>query len=1401
MLKDFYKDNGIPESEWMPLEKDIVIVAPSKEYDVKPVLDRIGLSKYEVAVTWLKEGVDIFSEIEAVAPKLVLQADEMTCEGYDVVRSDEDVSQDVLDKVGAAVADAFVGLHHHDEFSIKDGLGTVDQLMKLLKAQRRSFCAVTNHGSVGGWIKQYNACRKAGIKAIFGMETYVSNYRGDDPEQKKLHRSANHLVLLARTKEGFDNIIRIHNDAQMNGFYYTPRSNHEAFKRWGKGVVASSACMAGEIPRLLMAGEKDKAKEVWEFYSSVFDRFYVELQIIESEDQRETNRRLIEFAREVGAPLLLTNDSHYLEPEHSETHDLLMCMRQGKTILDKIEDKEDVWNFDVKNLYYRNADQMWETFVSGYVDGAGVQRSPFLDEVFTQEVFLEAQANTRELAKEVEDTVLDSSIKLPKLYPDGKEVLKAKANEGLKRRWVKKVEREAKEAIEKGLPAKTSLERDEEFKRYAERMRHEFRVITKLGWTDYFLIMEKIISETVKRHGEWAVGYGRGSAAGSLISYCLGLTDVDPMKWGLMFERFLDEGRPDPPDIDTDFDPRIRDWVKKHIVETFGVDNVCSIGTYQTYRTRAVILDVARALGLDLGEASSVTKRIDPLRSFEDEDGEDTKVDKMEFDELCEHYEELKAYFETYPDVKRHAEILRNQVKNMGKHAGGVIISDLSLKDRIPVLYDKAQGDERQVISAWAESGNTSELSAVGLVKYDILGLNNLQVISDCVELVRKHHPSACDKVKRDNIPISDEMSIEQTIEDAVGIFQLENPSTKGVIREVRMKSLDDVAAVTSLIRPGPKDMDMHMMYARRKNGEPYDMPEFLRKILLDTYGVMTYQEQAMKISQELCGFTGPEANKLRKACGKKLKELMAEQREKFISRAQPRVDAGDISAEEVEQIWNNIESFAGYAFNKSHAICYSAISTVEMWLKANYRVEFMTALINNTKLGKKKHGSEDMLVDYVNYARRKDMVVVGPDVNRSKEEFIIDNGAIRFSIGHVKNVAGSAKTVVENAPYDGIRDFYDRVKTETEGESGKKTVRRVNKKVVESLIASGAFDWASGKKTTAEKRNELMAEYYRVRKEKEAPEEKSEEKWEELEKEMVGLCFSRQTLCEQYKEFLEQKRQEEKEKKGGRWRRLSDLDELKRVVAFGQVEKIIPTRSKSGNQRYDVFLTDGVDTIRFMVFTSAMQYFKDVCKSGYVVGVPLDRFDDGGNRFYDDKDTVKVVEKNRPLVSTVKPPRLLKEFLDGSRVLFDPEKGSFDEFYVYVERPDSCGTRLTEDRESFSMLKRMGDKYGNQTVYDDFVGIYKKTGREWKEEVSKEITEISKKYAPMETDVDVLFSALYAMMIAEENKINAPNKKRVKRLGVHQVLMEGMGAEEAADFSRGRTASWIGEECKKRGF
>lgn len=669
-------------------KSDIIIILPDKEYNLKIVNEKLFLDKIEYDITYPK------SNNKEKAYNLIMRdiagyklAIQFECEWSRKLSwyREGKTSPDLKEKIEKIRGYNFVNLHHHDDYSVRDGLGTVGQLVDLLQARNHKFCCVSNHGSVGGWITQYITCKKNNIKPIFSMEAYVNNYRGKDPELMKQNRSNYHLNLIVRTEEGYRNLIKVHNDAQLNGFYYKPRCDHENLKKYGKGIIGLSSCLAGEINSLLQDGNKEEAKRIYEFYKEAFDDFYLEMTMIDMDEQVEANKKLIEFVKEVNGKLVVTLDSHYLYSEYNQTHEILLLIKSRKTLNDKAEKPEEVWQFSAKDLFYRSEEQLRELWNKKYKS-----------EIFTEDILNEAILNTRRICLQCEHVKIESPYKLPKLYENANEELRKHTIEGLKNR---------------------GLDKNEE---YVKRIEYELDIIIKMGLSDYFLIVEKIVKDAIEKFGELATGFGRGSAAGSCVSYCLKITDIDPIEHNLLFERFLEISRNDMPDIDLDFRPDVRDWVKQHIVELFGESNTCSIGTYQRYKTKAVIIDVARTFNLDVWEAMGVTKKLESRISIE-EDGveEDHFIDTLEFEELYEHFPELKAYFEKYPDVLRHAKILRNQVKNMGKHAGGMIISNLNLQDYIPVIRDK----DGEIIAAWSEGQATHELSYVGLVKFDILGL------------------------------------------------------------------------------------------------------------------------------------------------------------------------------------------------------------------------------------------------------------------------------------------------------------------------------------------------------------------------------------------------------------------------------------------------------------------------------------------------------------------------------------------------------------------------------------------------------------------------------------------------------------------------------------------------------
>jgi len=476
--------------------KKILIVKPNKEYDGSKELKEMCIDKREVSFTYPKPDVDLVSEAYASGADLVIQIGSRQTRKLRYYEGmDDTLRKDIFN----CVEDKFFNYHHHDEYSWRDALETVGRYDKetkkwkglagLLLAQNRKFMSVTNHGGIAGWIKQSQVCDETGIKPIYGLEAYYSNYRGEDPEQKKLNRSANHLILLAKNIEGYYNIIKIHNDAQLNGFYYSPRTCDEALKKYGKGIVATSACFAGELAQLVMADKWEEAKERYRFYESCFDKFFIEIQLIEMKEQKEVNRRLIKLAGEVGAELTIGIDSHYLYPEHSETHELMMCIRQGRTIQDLQKEDDDTWKFTVKNLFYRNYEQILDLFTTGFIDNEGEHVEPYEDDVFTMEVFEKACQNTRWIAVNCEDYKIDKSIKLPKLYDNSEEVLSKMAWEGFKR---------------KGFDIQPDP------KTYSERLEYELDVICLAGWADYFLITKMIVDKAIELRGEWGTGIGRG---------------------------------------------------------------------------------------------------------------------------------------------------------------------------------------------------------------------------------------------------------------------------------------------------------------------------------------------------------------------------------------------------------------------------------------------------------------------------------------------------------------------------------------------------------------------------------------------------------------------------------------------------------------------------------------------------------------------------------------------------------------------------------------------------------------------------------------------------------------------------------------------------------------------------
>lgn len=810
--------------------------------------------------------------------------------------------------------------------------------------------------------------------------------------------------------------------------------------------------------------------------------------------------------------------------------------------------------------------------------------------------------------------------------------------------------------------------------------------------------------------------------SGSLVLFLLGISKVDPIEKGLRIRKInLIEG--DCPDIDTDFDPRCREWVKNRIVELFGEKNVCSIGSYVGYKTRAVLIDVARALGLDVHEIEAITKEMDPLGKYqvEDEDGEEeeTRLDKMSFDDLKKQFPKLKKYLEDNPDVERHALILRNQVKNMGKHAGGLIISNLNLLEELPVFKDKKSGS---VVSCWTEGLSGRELSNIGVVKFDILGSACLSIIKDCLDLIKE---SKGIEIKRSDVPIDDKEAIEYCSKgDLIGIFQLENPATKEMVDDIGMNSLNDVSAITSLLRPGPRNMGMDKQYAINKKNSKYKRyPELIQQHLNDTYSILCYQEQIMLISQTFAGFTPVESNQLRSVLAKKKVDKVIYFKEKFINGALSKQEEHQMPREEIEKIWELMESFAEYGFNKcidkntlvetmngdfckiidlkigtwikapcdknnykfvevldvisngkkdcyeittksgkkitctldhkvlcedgkvrqleeiikkgykittienieeiisikhigqidtmdievnsedhlffgndiavsnSHAVSYSALTTCELWLKHHYKTQYMTALLNVTKANKEKYGT-NIFICYLNYCRKCGITILPPCVNKSKIEFSLEEDSgkklqIRFALNKIKQVGSASEAIIETQPYVSFEDFYERVNK-----------RKVNKRVMESLIGVDAFHSFGTKE-------EIFEKYYKLRGEKEFV-QKKEKEWKKIEKEYLGICLSEPPLRIKYK------------KEDREYKFIGERKTCGTEMFLGRVENIKEAiSSKSKKPLLIVEITDDIDNMTFFVFHAVINKFTQEIKKGDIIKISLATFPDSDARFF----------------------------------------------------------------------------------------------------------------------------------------------------------------------------------------
>ena len=888
---------------------------------------------------------------------------------------------------------SFVHLHCHSEYSLLDGANRIDDLIAKAQEFEQPALAITDHGNLhAAWEFQEKA-KKAGVKPIIGMEAYVAP--GDRRTRGRSapgDRSYYHLVLLARDIEGYRNLVKLSSIAYTEGFYGKPRVDREILAAHNAGIIVSSACMAGEIATHLLADRFDDAKAVAEWYANVFqDRYYLEVQAHDAGEQRKLNAEVFRLAKATGLPVVATNDSHFLRAVDHEAHDVLLCIGLKKDRLDA-----DRMRYD-NGLYFKSAPEIREHFPS---------RADVME-------------NTLRVADEV-NVEFGKKYHLPAFpLPKG-----AKTENDL---LVKLATAGAKERYGEPLPANVG-----------ERLDYELGVITKTGYAGYFLIVADFIKAA--RDRGIPVGPGRGSAAGSLVAYALRITDVCPLKFDLLFERFLNPERVSMPDIDVDFCEERRGEVLEYVREKYGRDCVGQIITFGTLKSRAAIKDVGRVLGFTPAETDAIAKLIPNQPNF-----------SLTVKEAIEKVPEVKKLYQAddrHQQLLDFATQLEGLARHAGVHAAGVVIAPGPLDEYVPICTQETKGsggseDERVVVTQY----DMNALERAGMLKMDFLGLTTLTVLHHTLENIKARGRVAPDLA---TLPLDDEATYRALRSGrTAGVFQFESAVATDMVRSMRADRFDDLVASNALLRPGPLDSGMHRVYCRRKKGEEpvsYPLPE-LEEILAPTYGVITYQEQVMRIAQRLAGISLAEADVLRKAVGKKDAELIRKELGKFIEKAVARGYNKGVITELAAQI----ETFGRYGFNKSHSVAYSVLSYHTAYCKVHYPAEFMAALLSACI------GDTDSVVKYIAEARDLGLEILAPDVNESGYRFtVISDKKIRFGLGAIRNVGHSAIDSMIAArtaqPFTSLYDFAERV-----------DLRLCNKRVFEALLHAGAFDNLGG--------------------------------------------------------------------------------------------------------------------------------------------------------------------------------------------------------------------------------------------------------------------------------------------------------------------------------------------------
>lgn len=892
----------------------------------------------------------------------------------------------------------FVNLHVHTFYSILDGLSAPEEYVKKAAEQGAKALAITDHGTMHGAIEFYKACKKYNIKPIIGCEFYIAFNKLTD-KRHQIDNKRTHAVLLAETQEGYENLLAMATVASLDGYYYKPRVDWDLLKQHSKGLIALSGCMQGDVPQAVLNGDTGRAKELIERFQSVFGKnnFYLELMHHPALTQQRTiNEGLIKLSKELGIDTVATVDVHYVNPEDNLAQDIMTCIASARNI-------DDPGRFSMMNADYSMHDP--QAVVDYFKD------------------IPEAVENTLKIAERCKVEFDFETYRIPTFpTPEGKtdlQYMRELCFEGLIARY---------RLDEKGCKSEADILKsdDENIKGLKDRLEYELKIISDMGFVGYFLIVWDFVKWA--KDNQIIVGPGRGSAAGALVSYCLDITTIDPLKYNLLFERFLNPARISMPDIDLDFADNRRDEVIDYVAQKYGRDRVAQICTFGTLAARAAVKDVGRTMGIPFTKMNEFAKLI-PERPG------------TTLDEALEKSSELNDAIEKddqFGEVMQSALKLEGAVRHVSVHACAVVIADEPLIKYTALM--RPPKDDTGLITQYS----AKPLEALGLLKMDFLGLKNLTILQTTLKIIER---TKGDKINLKKIPIDDKKSYAlMSRGETTGVFQLESAGMKRYLKELRPTEFEDIIAMVSLYRPGP--MEWIPDYIAGKHGRKkatYAHPS-LEPILKTTYGIAIYQEQILQIAQVFGGFSLGEADLLRRAIGKKIASELEAQREKFIEGAIKKGHSKNLAVEIFEKV---IEPFAGYGFNKSHAACYAMIAYQTAYLKARYPTEFMTALMSADS------DNTDRIVIEIGEAEQMGIQVLPPDVNESRSNFtVVEDGKIRFGLSAIKGLgAGSVKQIIEareaqERPFENLEDFAKRV-----------PAKILNKKTIESLAFGGAMD------------------------------------------------------------------------------------------------------------------------------------------------------------------------------------------------------------------------------------------------------------------------------------------------------------------------------------------------------